>query len=47
LSTVREADRIYVLEEGAVVEVGTWTELMASSGPLASMAARQGLLGPR
>jgi len=29
LSTVKSADRIYVLEEGKVVEDGTWTELLA------------------
>jgi ABC-type multidrug transport system fused ATPase/permease subunit len=29
LSTVKGADRIYVLEEGKVVEEGTWTELLA------------------
>ena len=29
LSTVKNADQIYVLEEGKVVENGTWTELLA------------------
>jgi ATP-binding cassette subfamily C protein len=32
LTTVRDADRIYVLERGRVVESGTWPELAGSSG---------------
>jgi len=39
LSTVRNADQIVVLEEGGVVESGTWHELTKAGGKFASMAA--------
>jgi ATP-binding cassette subfamily C protein len=41
LSTVRNADRIYVLDRGRVVQSGSFDELMASRGLFADMAARQ------
>jgi NHLM bacteriocin system ABC transporter ATP-binding protein len=41
LSTVINADRIYVLEKGRIVQVGTSAELMAQDGPFRAMAARQ------
>jgi ATP-binding cassette, subfamily B, bacterial MsbA len=50
LSTVRRADRIVVLEEGRVAQIGTWDELAASEGPFADLIrsgfAPGGGLGP-
>ena len=43
LSTVRNADRIYVLDEGEVVEQGTHTELMEKNG-IYAMLCRQSLM---
>ena len=37
LSTIRHAHRIYVLDNGAVVELGTHDELIAKNGPYASL----------
>jgi ATP-binding cassette subfamily C protein len=41
LSTIRNADRIYVLERGALVESGSYDELIARDGPFAELARRQ------
>ena len=41
LSTVRTADRIYVLDAGRVAEEGTFDELMAKGGLFAILAKRQ------
>jgi ATP-binding cassette, subfamily C, bacterial len=46
LSTVRGADRIYVLEDGRVVESGAWAELLARpAGRFREMCATQGIDG--
>ncbi len=41
LSTIRKADRIIVLERGAIIEEGTLTELLARGGVFARMYATQ------
>jgi NHLM bacteriocin system ABC transporter ATP-binding protein len=41
LNTVRNADRIVVLERGRVVQQGTFAQLAAESGPFSAMLARQ------
>ena len=43
LSTIARADWIYVLENGCVVEQGTYHELISSKGKFAYMARLQGL----
>jgi ATP-binding cassette subfamily C protein len=45
LSTVRNADRIYVLDQGKVVESGTWPELLERDGQLAHMWRLQNTAG--
>ncbi len=41
LSTVKECDRILVMDEGRIVEEGTYEELMARKGLFYELAARQ------
>lgn len=41
LSTVVDADRIYVMQDGQIVEHGKYRELMERNGALAEMARRQ------
>ena len=41
LSTVRKADRIFVLEGGRVVESGNFDKLMKANGRFAELARRQ------
>jgi ATP-binding cassette subfamily C protein len=41
LSTIVHADYIYVMEKGAVVQEGTYQELMQQPGPFADLARRQ------
>jgi ATP-binding cassette subfamily C protein len=41
LNTVRDADRIVVLDRGRIVQQGTFEELAGASGPFKAMLARQ------
>lgn len=41
LNTVRDADRIVVLERGRIVQQGTFAALAAEKGPFSAMLARQ------
>ncbi len=41
LNTVRDADRIVVLDRGRVVQQGTFAQLAAEAGPFAAMLSRQ------
>ena len=41
LSTVRNADRIIAMDEGRIVEDGTYDELIAKNGFFADLVRRQ------
>lgn len=41
LSTIRNADRIYVIQAGSVVETGTFDDLLARGGVFTQLAERQ------
>ena len=45
LSTLRQMDKIIVLEQGRVVESGSFEELLKKDGAFAEMARKQGLTG--
>ena len=46
-STVRNADRIAVVEDGRIVELGSHDELLAKDGAYAALYRTQELGGPR
>lgn len=46
LSTIRAADRIYVLDHGHVVQAGAFAELMTQPGLFAELVARQTTVAP-
>ncbi len=46
LSTIRDADRIYVLDHGRLVEEGRFAELLAQNGLFRRLAARQMITPP-
>jgi ABC-type bacteriocin/lantibiotic exporter with double-glycine peptidase domain len=41
LTTMMNADRIFVIENGSLVQSGKYEELLAQPGPFADLAARQ------
>jgi NHLM bacteriocin system ABC transporter ATP-binding protein len=41
LSTIRQADTILVLDQGRIVEQGSYDELISAAGPFAELARRQ------
>jgi ABC-type multidrug transport system fused ATPase/permease subunit len=41
LSTIQHADRIYVMDQGKVVQSGSFTQLMEEDGLFRELAARQ------
>mgnify|MGYP003309705832 CR=1 FL=1 len=43
LSTLRRMDRIIVLDQGRVVESGSFERLLEGGGAFSEMAAKQGL----
>jgi ATP-binding cassette subfamily C protein len=44
LTTLRRADAIYVMDDGAVVEMGRWNDLLQREGRLTALARAQGVL---
>ena len=46
LSAIRHADFIYVMDRGAIVESGTWAELVARRGTFSTLLEAQGMEPP-
>lgn len=46
LSTIREADAIHVIEDGRLVESGTWTGLVTAGGRFAALCRAQRIATP-
>ena len=44
LATVRNADRIVVMDDGAVIETGSWKELIEKQGALYQLAQKQHMI---
>ncbi len=47
LSTLRNADTIYILESGRIVEHGSWSDLIAMNGKFLNLCLTQGMEKPR
>jgi ATP-binding cassette subfamily C protein len=47
LSTLRNADTIYILENGRIVEHGSWSDLVAMNGKFLNLCLTQGMEKPR
>ena len=43
LSTIQQADRIYVMAHGRIVQQGTFVELVQQVGPFAQLMTHQGV----
>jgi ATP-binding cassette subfamily C protein len=46
LSAIRQADFIYVMDHGTIVESGTWAELVTRQGTFTTLLAAQGMESP-
>ena len=46
LSTVRQCDRIVMIDGGQIIESGTYEELIRRNGAFARMVSRQQILSP-
>jgi ATP-binding cassette subfamily B protein len=46
LATIRNADRIFVFEDGKIVEQGSFDELVKLNGKFANLARAQFMIAP-